>query len=367
MGDKSGISWTNDDQGNPGATWNPLLGCEKVSPGCTNCYAIRVAAQMQPGMRMANAAYTGLVKTFPDGSHNWTGEVRTLPERMNQPSRWAGPRRIFVNSMSDLFHKDVAEDFIRDVFVEMGANPRHTFLVLTKRPEIAAEMLSSAHFRASVLNRVAERLLTPTRREAKRVLTQGASEVHIPEWPLPNVHLGTSVEDQDYVSRIDALINTPATIRFLSLEPLLGPIDLGRYLYLGMPITQASPEALQSGATKFFSPANKIHWVITGGESGGPAFRSLVERCPWCSPSTRSECEQSGNWMDGPCTGWVPKRAALEWVTTIMRDCHDAGVAFFHKQWGGTTPHAGGHLIHGVAHQQFPTPFRIPAVGVPSR
>ena len=215
------IEWTD-------ATWNPTVGCSRVSPGCDGCYAIGVAArQMQP-------AHQGLTVRTPSGM-DWTGEVRMLLDRLDTPMRWRKPRRVFVDSMSDLFHRDVPADFIRRVWVTMALTPQHTYQVLTKRPDRMMNLLASHLWDDEV------------------GMAAGADEARIEwchsEYPtmgetgwLPNVWLGTSIESDRFMSRARRLQNTPAAVRFMSLEPLLGPL-----------------------------PSLDLHgigWVIVGGESG---------------------------------------------------------------------------------------------------
>lgn len=234
MGDKSRIEWTD-------ATWNPVVGCSKVSPGCDNCYAIPMSRRIEA---TGNDAYQGI--TNEDG---WTGLVRCLPDRLTQPLRWQRPRRIFVNSMSDLFHPDVPEDFIGKVFHVMAAASSHQFQILTKRPARMRDLLNRTDW--------------------------GLDDIY--GWPVPNVWLGTSIEANKYTFRARHLAETPAAVRFLSLEPLLDwlpSLDL-----------------------------EDIHWVIVGGESG-PRARPMHP----------------------------------EWVRWIRDQCVDAGVPFFFKQWGEYRP-----------------------------
>ena len=211
----SDIEWTDE-------TWNPTVGCSKVSPGCDGCYAIGVAHRaMQP-------AHEGLTIRRPGERPDWTGEVRCLPDRLDTPLRWRKPRRIFVDSMSDLFHAAVAAGFIAQVWETMAATPQHTYQVLTKRPQ-----------------RMRQALCTPS---------------IVGHDPLPNVWCGTSIESDRYAFRADHLRATPAAVRFLSLEPLLSPL----------------PSLDLTG----------IDWVIVGGESGPGArpcqpdwVRDIRDRC----------------------------------------------------------------------------------------
>jgi protein gp37 len=242
----SAIEWTD-------ATWNPVTGCTKVSPGCTYCYAER------------------LTKRFGRGDFT---DVTMHPDRLDLPLRWRAPRMIFVNSMSDLFHDKITPDFIDQVFGVMERADHHIFQILTKRPD----RLLSWH------------------RDAQ----DGR--------PIPaNVWLGVSVESMRYAGRVDRLRQVNVPVRFISAEPLLGPL---------MSLNLAG-----------------ISWVISGGESGGTASRALVE-------------QTSG--------GWRPKAEALHWVRDLRDQCREAGVAFFHKQWGGRTPKTGGRLLDGREWSEYP-------------
>lgn len=251
------IEWTE-------RTWNPIRGCSRVSAGCQNCYAERMAARFSDeGM-----PYEGLAKRNPA---RWTGDVRLVEEHLEDPLKWRKPRRVFVNSMSDLFHERLPMNDIVRVFKVMSEAPRHTFQVLTKRPGRMWDFMMIM----SRFNEVCER---PE------------------EWPLKNVWLGVSVEDQKTADeRIPLLLNTPAAVRFISAEPLLGPLDLGavrvgcgwRAIYCG-----CSPNSGCGHST--------LDWVITGGESG---------------PGAR------------PCQ--------LDWLRNVVTDCREAGVPCFVKQLGG--------------------------------
>jgi protein gp37 len=230
----SSIEWTE-------ATWNPVTGCTKVSAGCKHCYAERMAKRLQA---MGVERYVN-------------GFTLTLqPDVLDVPRRWRKARTIFVNSMSDLFHKDVPISFVKQVFRVMNECPQHTFQVLTKRPEIAADYASE---------------LAWTR----------------------NIWIGTSIENMLVMHRIDALRNIPAAVRFLSLEPLIGPL----------------PKLALEG----------IHWVIAGGESG-PGARPMQPR----------------------------------WVEQIRDRCVAHGVAFFFKQWGGMNKKRTGRLLGGRTWDQMP-------------
>ena len=242
MSDDSKIEWTS-------ATWNPVSGCTKVSPGCDHCYAETFAERWRgiPGHHFENGF-----------------DVTRRPERLEQPLHWKRPRRIFVNSMSDLFHDEVSTAFIAAVFDVMRQTPQHTYQILTKR-----------HARMRSLARTA-------------AFGEG--------WPLPNVWLGVSVEDQKWADiRVPALLETPAAVRFVSAEPLLGPVDL---TWLGgMDALQQDWFGSAAGGTG--APHPLLDWVIAGGESG---------------PGAR------------PCD--------LAWLRSLGRQCAEADVPFFCKQFG---------------------------------
>jgi len=197
----TGIEWTDE-------TWNPVVGCTHISPGCDHCYAATVASrQMQP-------AHVGLTV-----GRRWNDTVRILPERLDEPLKWRKPRRVFVGSMTDLFHRDVTLDFLADLWRVMRSCPQHTFQILTKRPQRMRQLLTGE----------SHGMPCPSRPWV------GYSR------PLPNVWLGTSIENQTYAWRAQHLAATPAVLRFLSVEPLLGPVELD---------------------------LTGIGWVIVGAESG---------------------------------------------------------------------------------------------------
>jgi protein gp37 len=231
---KSKIEWTD-------STWNPLTGCTKISPGCKHCYAELLAKRLQAM-----------------GSKNYRNGFRlTLhPQMLDLPLHWHKPRTIFVNSMSDLFHKDVPLEYIKSVFDVMERADWHRFQILTKRAERLAELSNQL------------------------------------PWPS-NVWMGVSVENADYAFRIDLLRKVPAKIRFLSLEPLLGPLP-------NLNLTH-------------------IHWVIVGGESG-PEARPIEK----------------------------------EWVVDIRKQCAEQAVPFFFKQWGGVNKKRSGRLLNGRTWDQMP-------------
>lgn len=242
MAGTSSIEWTE-------VTWNPVTGCTKISAGCKNCYAERMAKRLHA---MGSVRYANKFK------------ITLHHDLLHLPKKWKKPRTIFVNSMSDLFHPDIPFDFIRSVFETMEATPQHTYQVLTKRAERLSEVASKL------------------------------------PWP-PNVWIGVSVEDSRVVDRIDHLRRVPAAVRFLSIEPLIGPLPK-----LNL---------------------KKIDWVIVGGESG-------------------------------------PKARAMkpEWVDPIQAACAKNKVAFFFKQWGGVRKHTTGRELHGKTYDEMPEPQLVQIV-----
>jgi len=289
MSDGSKISWTN-------TTWNPILGCDRVSPGCDSCYAITQARirSANPNPKIA-AAFAGTVERTEAGL-DWTGRVNLLPERLTQPLRWRKPRRIFVNSLADLFHDAVPDDFIAQVFAVMAGCPQHTFQVLTKRHARMRALLSSDAFRGEVA------------RQAGRQFENGDAmhdQVAYGAWPLPNVWLGVSAEDQKWAEiRVHALLATPAAVRWVSAEPLLGPIDL-RNLKMGNgALIDALCGDVKSPSGEIYAACpGSVSWVVAGGESGPKA-----------------------------------RPAHPAWIRSLRDQCVGAGVPFHLKQWGEFAP-----------------------------
>lgn len=264
------IEWTD-------RTWNPTTGCNKVSQGCKNCYAQKQHARLQ---HMHPGKYT---KGFTEG-------VQLHADVLRAPLTWKKPARVFVNSMSDLFHADVPFEFILRVFSIMALTPRHTYQILTKRPERMKEFFD-------IINNPAHH------RNAKEKLQINAHpyllEWNSFEWPLPNVWLGTSVENQEEAcKRIPFLIKVPAAVRFLSCEPLLGPLDLTF-------LRQTSVSGIDALSNHPIGSPDKpfIDWVIAGGESG-PGARPMHP----------------------------------DWVRSLRDQCAGANVPFFFKQWGHYRP-----------------------------
>ena len=285
MSAKTSIEWCD-------RTWNPTRGCSLVSAGCTNCYAMRVARRFdKPGL-----AYEGLTVMRPGLGPVWNGKIKLVEEALLEPLRWRKPCRVFVNSMSDLFHEGVPDSFIDRVCAVIGLCPRHQFLVLTKREK-----------------RMREYMIAPGRelfvRHAMDTFRPNALR-KISGWPLPNLWLGVSVENQAAAEqRIPALLDTPAAVRFVSVEPLLGAVDLRQIRINAEPhcrghcaltgVSTDTPWAYaKQGIGGPFS-RGKLDWVIVGGESG---------------PGARP--------MD------------LAWARSIVAQCKAAGVPVFMKQLG---------------------------------
>jgi protein gp37 len=246
MADGTTIEWTD-------ATWNPVTGCTKISPGCDHCYAERFSERF---------------RGTPDHPFATGFDLTLRPERLEQPLRWRQPRMIFVNSMSDLFHKEIPKDFIARVFDTMERAPWHTFQVLTKRSSLMRNFLRVRY-------------------------GSGRGPMHM--W------FGVSVEDGSRASRVRHLREAPAGVRFLSIEPLIGPVGI--------------------------LDLRDIDWVIVGGESG-PGARLMQK----------------------------------EWVRDVRDQCIAAGVAFFFKQWGGLRPKSGGRELDEKEWNQFPDVSSISAI-----
>ena len=283
MSDKSKIQWTE-------ASWNPIRGCSKVSDGCKFCYAMAVAARFcGPGQ-----PYEGLAVRTPTGPQ-WTNAVRLVPGKLAEPLHWTRPRLVFVNSMSDLFHPDVPEDFIDRVFAVMAACPRHTFQVLTKRPgRMRAYANGEGMTGISGFNGRRWRISCA----AEQV--DGMRTDHVPTWPLPNVWLGVSAEDQStWDARVPDLLHTPAAVRWVSAEPLLGPIDGG---------TALSNHRLTFSGRDGILPG--IDWLVAGGESGTTARPCHLEHVR----SLAAQCRAAGVPVFVKQLGSVPIMAEKAWL-----------------------------------------------------
>lgn len=307
----TGIQWTDE-------TWNPVVGCSITSPGCKNCYAMKMARRLEA---MGQPRYAGLTQVV-HGHAVWTGQVRSVEEALSLPLRWQKPRRVFVNSMSDLFHEAVPREFIARVFAVMRLGWAHEFQVLTKRPERMRQIVGDPSFRDEVARAACQdhpKWMIPADRE------RGMAP--IPTWPLPNVWLGTSAErQQEADERIPELILTPAAVRFVSYEPALGRIDFEGPAQAGR--ARGFEEIglrgdLASGLSSTFRYLDGLDWIIVGGESG-PGARPFD----------------------------------LAWARTAIRQCQASGVACFVKQLGAR-PYSGMHTLRGHGHPTEPNWLKL--------
>ncbi len=278
----SGIEWTDK-------TWNPVVGCTPVSPGCLNCYAATMARRLH-AMTLKGRNVPGYDQPLTEkrgGRAVFNGTVRCLDDRLTEPMKWRKPCRVFVNSMSDLFHEAVPFDFIDRVFAVMALCPQHTFQVLTKRPERMAEYFAAGrgqdndfgwHFSdAQRRVKVVADILAEERRQGG-IVESNWNNV----WPLQKVWLGTSCENQAAAKeRIPHLLRCPAAVRFLSCEPLIGPVDLFRNGAWGT--FEGKPAFTHGDHADWL---RNLQWIIVGGESGPKAracdiawIRSIVQQC----------------------------------------------------------------------------------------
>jgi protein gp37 len=287
MSDHSSIEWTD-------ATWNPITGCTLVSEGCRHCYAARLAAT-----RLAkHPSRAGLARLNAEGVAKFTGEVRFNREWLTQPLSWKRPRKIFVCAHGDLFAEGVPDEWIDQVFAVMALaklEPRHTFQVLTKRPARMREYFADRQVSNHVGDAMAKISDDADRAGIRHEHPGWGFDPGDTDWePLPNVWLGTSIEDQASAdTRLPELLATPAAVRFVSAEPLLGPIDLRKYLWIG-----------EEGGIDFsYTLRQLLHLLIVGGESG-PGARPMHP----------------------------------DWARVLRDQCAAAGVPFFFKQWGEWTP-----------------------------
>lgn len=320
------IEWTQAP-GYRGVTWNPVTGCDRVSPGCAHCYALDLAARLK-GMGQKRYQRDGDPKTSGPGFG-----LTLHPDKLEEPLRWRKPRMVFVNSMSDLFHEAIPDGYIAAVFAVMAHADRHIFQVLTKRPERMKALLNSERFWYAA--------------RASAVLGIGGRRFGVPharlDTPLPNVWLGTTIENRRFVDRADLLRQTPAAVRFISAEPLLGPL-VPRAEDFYPEITDYGQE---HASADWYWPDGKlvdeeenppldltgIDWLIAGGESG-PRHRPLKPE-------------------------WV--RDLRDWCQAV----DPAGrrlypTAFFFKQWGGATAKAGGRELDGRTWSEWPAAPQIP-------
>lgn len=316
MGDKTGINWTN-------ATWNPLVGCSIVSPGCINCYAMHQAARIQ--RMQPSSHYVGTTKQV-NGNTVWTGVLKSAPEHIwEAPLRWQKPRKIFVNSMSDLFHENMPVEYIDRVFAVMYLASRHTFQVLTKRPAVMSKYL---HDKQTPI-RIAELVKSYTDRAdifGQAVRREGWLKAAA--MPYKNVWLGVTVENQKAADeRIPILMAVPAAIRFLSVEPLIGPVALKFVRCIN--------------GCGFISPVP----VNNGKDYGCPECHSIVNAMRMVSRPGLFFYKKPIDWVIvGGESGDDARPMHPSWAENIMRECMTAGVPFFFKQWGQWQPDDG--LLH---------------------
>lgn len=287
----TGIQWTD-------RTWNAVRGCSRISEGCRNCYAERVATRF--GTKDGPfSGYATMTKSGP----RWTGKVELIESQLLEPLKWRKPQRVFVNSMSDLFHESLPDEAIDRVFAVMALCPHLTFQVLTKRAKRMREYFSSI-----------SRLKEIDAQVCEISAYLGDQQDWDNALPMPNVHLGVSVEDQKAADeRIPELLRTPAAIRFVSYEPALGPVDFHEYAWEGIEPTGKFRTYRGKREMEFDARGRKLHWVIVGGESG-----------PGARPFN------------------------VDWARNTIRQCKAAGVAVFYKQGGYSNRCAhdkkGGHF-----------------------
>jgi protein gp37 len=354
MAATTSIEWTD-------RTWNPVVGCSLVSPGCTNCYAMRMAGRIEA---MGTAPhYAGLTRPSKAGPV-WTGEVRAAPDHvLLQPLRWRKPARIFVNSMSDLFHEALPDAVVDRVFAIMAMTPHHTYQVLTKRPERMRSYLSNPQAKVWIggrAHRIAIDYGIPID-DAYDFIVEGP-------WPLPNVWLGVSVEDQARADeRIPILLDTPASVRWVSAEPLLGPIDLTRIDGGAVdPGAHGITINALTGGRQSQTPWH-LGWVVAGGESGPDArpmhpdwVRSLRDQC--ATTGVPFLFKQWGSWRvtydrDHEDPDWR-RCGEIERETPAGRWLNlDRGHGFHGDRVVRVTPaskSAAGRLLDGVLHDAYP-------------
>lgn len=317
MADKSSIEWTD-------ATWNPIVGCTILTPGCKNCYAMRLARRLA---LMSSASHYAGTTEVVKGRAVWSGKLVLAPTGiLTQPIRWKRARMIFVNSMGDVFHEDAPSAWIETVYAVMALAPQHIFQMLTKRAERMQQWASYEHTPARVtfaMFTIAKSMGIDLKKTRPELFDEQGNATVPVQWPLPNVWTGVSTErQQEADERIPLLLDTPAAVRFISAEPLLGPIDLtrlcilpqkpgsiragihlnalaGRYCESGMPYLGAWDV---NGPCPPDSEQRRLDWVIVGGESGPKArpsnpqwFRDLRDQC--AEAGTPHLHKQNGAWV----------------------------------------------------------------------
>jgi len=348
MGDTN-IEWTD-------ATWNPIRGtlgrhtCVKVSPGCQYCYAERMNVR------------------FGGPEYKVGADTPRLDERaLGEPMRWKTPRKVFVCSMTDLFGEWVPDEWIAQIFNVMAQLPQHTYQVLTKRPSRMRKLLTN--------------------------LAENSKVLRVPFWPLPNVWVGATFENQEQANlRMLHLLETPAAVHFGSFEPLLGAIDPTRLTIIApepphedLGVWLNALTGYVAGPDEYLDGRAHLDWVIVGGESGGPSERRLVTTCR-CRYVPHEEPGLEGDWDCGgsarttiqvnhrtqtwttlestprradcddcrACRGWAPIPERAKWVRAIRDQCVAANVPFLFKQWGGPHHDAAGRQLDGRTWDQYP-------------
>lgn len=298
MADKTEIQWTD-------RTFSPITGCTRTSPGCEHCYAERlVATRLRQQKRYQGLAM--MCGAVGNQEAHWTNAIRLHEDLLLEPLKWQKPQKVFVCSMSDAFHKDVPDAFLDRMFAVFALSPHITFQMLTKRAERMRSYLSAPDICARI--EAAAVAIAEGNCHGRWFAHAFNGRKFLPRWPLPNVWLGVSVESQKYADeRVPLLAETPATIRFLSCEPLIGPVDLLQFLPIAAHKSFHTPTGRQVSKTywtpqeaeAFMIPKPMIHWCIVGGESG---------------PQAR------------PCQ--------LEWMRALVAQCKAGSVAPFVKQLG---------------------------------
>ena len=294
------------------AAWNFVAGCSEVSIGCRNCWARKMAWRKAANPAVKDyLAYRRVVRKDESGRVNWTGQVGVLADRMVQPFHWRKGRIVAVCLEGDFFHPGIPDEWRYGALAVMRANPKHDYIVLTKRPKEMYDFMAHLGW---------ERRTEPGNYPWRALW---APE---PATPLSNLCLMVSVEtDAHLTARLPWLLATPAAMRGLSLEPLLGEVKLA--------------EALECELDSVGQANRYLHWVIVGGETGGPSERSLIEHGVW-----KWECK--------------PTEQAEQWVRRILYDCDDYHIPFFFKSWGGYHSKVLAPILDGRVYREFPAGFR---------
>ena len=345
MANRTYIEWTKtkhaDGTETKGATWNPVTGCTKVSQGCKYCYAER--------------EWPRLTKLVPSYAGRVFSDVRCHPERLEQPLHWKKPRKVFVNSMSDLFHENVPDEFIDRVFAVMALAPQHTFQILTKRPKRMREYMlrleeieDSAWLKDSRRPDCAKQIRWCLEEFARSVDTMAFQQQVTQTWPLPNVWLGVSAENQEtYDDRVELLRQTPAAVRWASIEPMIGPIDT----------------RFTNGLVHGCDAADyRLDWIVAGGESG-PKARPMD---PLWARALRDQCAAAGvpflfkQWGEYlPITSANTPDGLTFWPddggdTGRLEGRSASAIEAYGREFAPVGKRAAGRLLDGVLHDEYP-------------